>query len=118
MFLHPFPGDFIQTPITRTGALGVVQAADANQNVTKNKTKSSEYAILGEALAWPAYMGERGTVAPLGTAALMSFLAVPLFFPAVTLGGSVLLGYGSGSLIYLAEFHGKPPVSQKKGNNP
>lgn len=102
-----------------TRAAGIVpysQMADKDADPTKRKTKSSEYAILGEALAWPLYLSDRSCLAPLAGSVATAFFAVPYFLPEVSRGFALMIGYGMGSGMYFVEFYGDQPIHEKKGN--
>ena len=103
--------------LSRKGAMEVDEAADSRQDYTKQKTPSYNFALLGEAFAWPYYMTERKCYAPLAAFGGMTFFGVPFFFPGTTPGMSALMGYASGSFIYFVENYNEPTIHQKKGNH-
>jgi hypothetical protein len=103
--------------LTRQGALEIDEVADAHQDYTKNKTPSMEFALLGEAIAWPYYTLERKCYAPMVAFGAMTFFGVPFFFPGTTPGMSFLLGYASGSFIYFAQNYNEPTIHEKSGNH-
>ena len=117
---HPFNGHLLPERLDavtiRYAPPPLMHRADKDADPAKRKDKSSDWAILGEALGWPLYVGDRSCMAPLIGAAAVSFFAAPFIFPSTTVGGALINGYLAGSIVYFVEFYGHRPISEIKGN--
>lgn len=118
--LHPFNAHLLSTPITRRnyeGQLALERSATEFADPTKPKEPSHDLAILGEALVWPLFIGERNCALPAIAFAAGTF-GVPYLYPQAKLGGVLIASYGLSAGVYLLEFFSSPPLSQLKGSAP
>lgn len=114
-----FPAFLLPPKVDRTTyrrMLAVRERADAKAHEQKHKTPSGDMAILGEAVAWPLYMGDRKSLLPLGIFGAFAFFGVPFVYPQASLGVDAAVGYATAAGVYFVSNYGHHPVHFLKGN--